>query len=557
LNPGDAILSVSADAVVHVIRLSLLCFGLSDKQLMPRVSTSVAIASLGIWRTGNWVRGTFGFIGWKVLENLVLEIQIFLLKKKLKILAIESIVILSPFALGILAAVASIIWWILIVVVAIFKLLATSIFGLAKIVTQFHDFIGTRLLSWSLDRFHRHYRHLDQFVHTEDRSPLTFSSCMEAGCFVLIARGNEWDEVLLVSQHEGSEWLCYTTTPDGSRFMWSLLKMTLGNFRGVEGRDQNRGPPGGIRAADVNWLCHPENLGVKWAPTAPQLVSLVAEGRTIMDIIKQEPVSPPRHVAGSPTELVELVPQGQAGALAPAQPPQQAMSSSGLGPATGADPLELRKLADVVNSIRSDLNRDDKKKKKKKKKRDRSSSSGKKKKSKKRGRSSSSSSTSSSGSSNSSYIRWKHEGKSKKVDAVKMGKVDTKRFKKRSDLLIFASKHPGALTANFINGVRQKLMKGGITRTSQLKDVELTEYVTTGSAGLKEVRDKREAMTILQAMDHINRSEISQAMDILSMRIVALLEAKTSGGTWEKASKKELIPDEASTLAPAGLAGMS
>ena len=281
---------MSADAVVHVTRLSLLCFGLSDKQLMPRVSTSVAIASLGIWRTGNWVRGTFGFIGWKVLENLVLEIQIFLLKKKLKILAIESIVILSPFALGILAAVASIIWWILIVVVAIFKLLATSIFGLAKIVTQYHDFIGTRLLSWSLDRFHRHYRHLDQFVHTEDRSPLTFSSCMEAVCFVIIARGNEWDEVLLVSQHEGSEWLCYTTTPDGSRFMWSLLKMTLGNFRGVEGRDQNRGPAGGIRAADVNWLCHPENLGVKWAPTAPQLVSLVAEGRTIMDIIKQEPV---------------------------------------------------------------------------------------------------------------------------------------------------------------------------------------------------------------------------------------------------------------------------
>ena len=57
MNPGIAILSVSADAVVHVIRLSLLCFGLSDKQLMPRVSTSVAIASLGDledWKLGTW-----------------------------------------------------------------------------------------------------------------------------------------------------------------------------------------------------------------------------------------------------------------------------------------------------------------------------------------------------------------------------------------------------------------------------------------------------------------------------------------------------------------------
>ena len=138
-----------------------------------------------------------------------------------------------------------------------------------------------------------------------------------------------------------------------------------------------------------------------------------------------------------------------------------------------------------------------------------------------------------------------------------MGKVDTKKFKKRSDLLIFAAKHPGALTANFINALRQKLMKGGIVRTSQLRDIEMTEFVTTGAAGLKEVRDRREALTILQSMDYINQGEVEKAMDVLSMRITALLEAKASGGTWDKAAKKELIPEESAGLAPAGLTGLA
>ena len=507
---------------------------------MPRVTTSVAIASFGIWRTGIWVRSALGFLGWKLLENFILEVQIFYLKKRLKILALEGVVILAPVVLTLLAAIASLVWWLLIAVSAALKFLAVILSGFTKLLIHIHCWIFACILSVSFGHPYSHPRHLDQFVHTEDRSTLTFCECMEAGCFVLIARGNEWDEVLLISQHEGSEWLCYTTTPDGSRFMWSLMKMTLGNFRAVEGRDQNRVVPGGISARDVNWLCHPNNLGTKWAPTPLQLVSLVAEGRTILDIIKQEPLSPPRHIAGAASELVELIPQAGQPALQPAQQQMNAPSSSSLGPTAQADPLEFRKLAEVVNSIRSDLNQEKKKQKKKKKKsRGRSSSSGKKdKKKKKRDRSSSHSSNSSSGSSSSSYVRWKFQGKSKRVDAVKMSKVDTRRFKKRSDLLIFAAKHPGALGANFINGVRQKLMKGGITRTSQLRDVELTEFVTTGSASLKEVRDRREAMTILQTMDHLNKSELSQAMDVLAMRLVALLEAKAFGGTWEKVEKR-------------------
>ena len=93
-------------------------------------------------------------------------------------------------------------------------------------------------------------------------------------------------------------------------------------------------------------------------------------------------------------------------------------------------------------------------------------------------------------------------------------------------------------------------------KTSQLRDVEMTEFITTGAAGLKEVRDRREAMTILQAMDFINQKELEKAMDVLAMRVTALLEAKGPGGTWEKAAKKELIPEEGASIAPAGLTGM-
>lgn len=407
-------------------------------------------------------------------------------------------------------------------------------------------------------------------IHLPDLSALTWHSVMESGSFVLISREREWDEVLLVTHGEGTEWLCYSTSGDGGRFIWTLIKMTLGNFRVVEGRDVARAPPPGIANAAVNWMCDPNNVGIKWAPSAAQLVNLVSEGKVIMDIVKADSTPAARHVAGSPAELAELVPSR--GPLPPAQapvavgasPPPQVGPAPSLGPADASDSLELKKLAEIVNALKSELedSKTSKKKSKKKKgKKSRSRSAERKKKKKSRRRSSSSSRSSSasrrSPSSSSSFVRWKMEGKSKDVSAVSMGKVDTRKFKKRADLLIFAAKHPRALTANFINALRQKLMRGGILRTSQLRDIEMTEFVTTGAAGLKEVRDRREAMTILQAMDHINQREVSKAMDVLAMRITALLEAKSSGGSWDKASRKELIPEEGSSLAPSGLTGLA
>ena len=96
--------------------------------------------------------------------------------------------------------------------------------------------------------------------------------------------------------------------------------MTLGNFRAIDGRDQHRSAPAGILMNSINWLCDPGDLGQKWTPSPAQLVTLCAEGRVIMDIVKADSSPPQRHIAGSRSELIELVPPVQAPAPAAASP---------------------------------------------------------------------------------------------------------------------------------------------------------------------------------------------------------------------------------------------
>ena len=64
----------------------------------------------------------------------------------------------------------------------------------------------------------------------------------------------------------------------------------------------------------------------------------------------------------------------------------------------------------------------------------------------------------------------------------------------------------------------------------------------------------RSARTI---MDHINHERLPEAMDVAAMRLTALTRAKGAGGSWEKASKMELIGDGNEALGPAGLSGFA
>ena len=70
---------------------------------------------------------------------------------------------------------------------------------------------------------------------------------------------------------------------------------------------------------------------------------------------------------------------------------------------------------------------------------------------------------------------------------------------------------------------------------------------------MKELRDQREAHTLAAIMDHINNDRVAQAMDVAAMRLTALTRAKSQGGSWEKASRMELIGDSGEALGPSGL----
>eukprot|EP00973_Karenia_brevis_P012307 1671481-Karenia_brevis.AAC.1 len=67
-------------------------------------------------------------------------------------------------------------------------------------------------------------------------------------------------------------------------------------------------------------------------------------------------------------------------------------------------------------------------------------------------------------------------------------------------------------------------------------------------AGLTEIRHMREVQNLALAMDHINRAELKQAMDVLAQRVITIQAAKRKGGSWEKAEGLELLPPSGTSM---------
>ena len=84
--------------------------------------------------------------------------------------------------------------------------------------------------------------------------------------------------------------------------------------------------------------------------------------------------------------------------------------------------------------------------------------------------------------------------------------------------MAFAAKHPGALTAHFLASVFNRLSKGTVSRSSQLRDPSVSAWAQIHS-GLTEPRDLKEVLTLGEVLDHVNRREIARAMDTLCKRI--------------------------------------
>eukprot|EP00971_Amphidinium_carterae_P325574 6455927-Amphidinium_carterae.1 len=230
-------------------------------------------------------------------------------------------------------------------------------------------------------------------------------------------------------------------------------------------------------------------------------------------------------------------------------------------PGAGRGLEDVTALMREVNAIRDQLLKEQTGRKKKKKKK-------KKKTGHRRGSSSSSSkdsdarerersrqrrhSSSSSSSTEEKFMVWT-AGRGRKVTVDMETRVEQEKFKTRSDLIAFASKHPGALSAHFLNLVHQKLNQGRIHHSTDLHKVNVSQWATQ-FAGLSEVRDQREAQTLAAAMDRINRNQLAEAMDLIAQRLISIQKAKASkGSSWEKSEALELIAPQGNVAAASSM----
>jgi hypothetical protein len=119
-------------------------------------------------------------------------------------------------------------------------------------------------------------------------------------------------------------------------------------------------------------------------------------------------------------------------------------------------------------------------------------------------------------------------------------------------------RHPGALTAHFLNVVHRRLSKGIPSNTRDLAKVSVAQWAEKYTE-LTERRDLREVQTLAECLDRLNRGEVEACADIIVQRIQAIRVAKKKGGTWEKAESLELITSGGSggSLLPAGMVGLT
>lgn len=464
--------------------------------------------------------------------------------------------------------------------------------------------ILVRVLSWALvwlsywlawfpswypprDPFAGPHKASDLAAHIlEDRGVyLTYMAVVAAdgipfprGSFLLISRPPCWDEIWVAGYLNGNaDIVARTTLPDGSDWCWVVVKLVAMAVKPpVVQPDGSRRPPPGVTAQSVNWIYVPPDCNAVWEPDAVEVLNLTQEANLIINQLNLSAEGVTFNVAGTGGDLIPLVRVAAPGSLGPGghgqgSPANPGGAGLGLGGKDDApSPSELRALEKAVQQLQSMALSEDgksKKSKKKDKKRDRKSSKkSKKKKKKKKKRSDStssssstsrsrsrSSSTSSSSSDSKKPLLWSEKGKDKKVGFQQLTHVEQLRFKKKGDLVAFAAKHPGALTAHFLASVFSRLSKGTVTRSSQLREASVTAWAHSHS-GLTEPRDLKEIQTLAEVLDNVNRKEIARAMDTLCQRIIAIQAARAKGGSWEKAEALELINTQRSLASSSMLA---
>ena len=112
------------------------------------------------------------------------------------------------------------------------------------------------------------------------------------GDFLLLARGAEWDEVMVTYLLSPTRWLCRTTNADGSAFISALFMPQPGMMRAPVNMGGPRVAPHGVPANSINWICTPPAAAAVWVPGAPELTQVLAEA-TLLAAALQAHGEPP------------------------------------------------------------------------------------------------------------------------------------------------------------------------------------------------------------------------------------------------------------------------
>ena len=503
------------------------------------------------------------------------------------------------------------VWQLFLVLVQHLTLLVTAVFEDVRrsLVEWRQQRISSASLRWSLAEVERSRHSMAVAAAAGAAVPLAVG-LQRAFVVTKVVGAEVFDEFFaLAAIPETSEWIVLTTADvPPHAFIYKILEARVGDVDAggflVLGRvDANRDLPLHARLP-INFMCTPHNLAI-WVPSADDMTAAVRQGQVYAQHIQAVRLRVEAAGGGGPGRDLDaglarvmlrgvgaagvagggfaallpplpppLLPPPGIGGVAPAGPAMVGVGGGiGLGPgaalglaapaqAAGLDNMAV--LNDVLAGLLSQQEKSKEKKSKKEKKgnkekKEEKKSKSKKKKKKKKTKFLDESSTSSSSSSSDSDGSGSQDAerfmqvmceKKRKFTADHLAKSNVLRFRKRSDLLNFAGKYPGALAGQFLHQVRMKSLGGAPAgNSSDLQKTDVSLWALTQS-GLKDTRDQKEALFLSKVLLEVGHLRFAVAMDLCAQRLRELKLAKSDGGSWEKAAVVSMMPASLPSSAP-------
>ena len=87
------------------------------------------------------------------------------------------------------------------------------------------------------------------------------------------------------------------------------------------------------------------------------------------------------------------------------------------------------------------------------------------------------------------------------------------KFKQTGDIIQMHMQYPGALGASFLANIRLKT-KGLPLKTSDLRDVNVSEWARGKETGVTDPKALREVQTLAAVIDHLNNDMLPQLLDV-------------------------------------------